>query len=207
MSRILVAFFVIGAGCANAGIISSIIVTGTIAEQFTQWNTPVGDQIPDVWRQLPGPAYAAYASNLLSVNPGDSGTLSLRLDGFGGFAALGNTVYSLLVTHGPDSLGLSCNPAGATCTNAGFNGPVRGFLISNFSMSESDVDLVPAFANGQGPDSAKDFVVTFNYSLAPGSSIPEPATVLLAVAGLVMLKLRDVSTSRKAGIPVKGPAS
>ena len=143
MSRLLVAYFVIGVCCANAGIISSIIITGTIAEQFTQWNTPVVDQIPDVWRQLAGPTYAAYASNLLTVNPGDSATLSLRLDGFGGFAALGNTVYSLLVAHDSDSLGLSCNPAGATCRNVGFNGPKKGFLISNFSMSESNVDLVP----------------------------------------------------------------
>jgi hypothetical protein len=146
-----------------------------------------------VWRQLAGPTYGAYESNPISINAGDTGTFILRLEGFSGFASASlnsATSYGLSVVHGADTLGLTCVVSGTSCSSAASSGPINGLTISNFSMTESTVDLVAAFATsaapGQGPNTGTDLVVSFDYSVA---AVPEPSTMAIAAAGLSVLAL------------------
>ena len=185
MLRKLAATGALITGSLFAGTISSITITNLDGSRPNEWDTPVGAPAADIWVQI-GSTYGAYANNLLTVNPGDSGVLTLRLEGFGGFADLIDPDYSLALVHGPDTLTLACSVSGTSCTSTAAD-TVNGLTISDLNMVESDIDIVAAFATGpppgSGPNSSVDIAVTLNYDFAA----PEPATVFLLVAGLAGL--------------------
>ena len=180
----------------NAAPISDITITGIPSGgSLVQWNTPInGPLVSDVWRVLAGPTYGAYFNNQLNVNAGDSGTLNLRLEGFGGFATLasigGINGYRIDVTRGVDTLSLTCDVQGASCTSAG-SSSMNGFAISQLQMTEDEVNVVGSFADQIAPGSGTnltDIAVSFNYA-ADVTAVPEPATALLLAAGLLSLGL------------------
>lgn len=197
MTRFLLVFCILGAACLNAGSIITITINGTGSGPFTQWDTPVGGPAADVWRELSGPSYVDYASNPLIFNPGDSGLVTLRLEGFGGFSGLSHSTYDLEAFDGLNTLVLSCTVTGATCASVTSTGPIDGLSISNFSMAESSVDQVAAFATspapGGLPNSGTDIAVTFNYNVVSAAGdfagVPEPSTIFFSMAGLGMLTL------------------
>ena len=189
---VLIACMLAGS-CLNAATISTVTITRSDPGSVIQWDTPTGSPMSDVWRELSGRTYGAYAANPLTLNPGDTGTLVLRLEGFNGLPSLGAAGYLLQIVHGPDALQLNCTVSGGSCLASGPNGFANGLTISNFGLVGTEVNQVKAFADvtapGSGPDSAIDLIATFDYSLARVSEVPEPATMLLSAAGLAALAL------------------
>ena len=136
---------------------------------------PGGGGVSDIWR-ITGPTFGPYSANQIDVSIGDSGTLNLQVEGFGGFAALfdygGKTGYQIDVTRGGDTLSLVCTVEATSCHSAD-SSSIHGFTISNFIMSEIEANLVASFANAAAPGTGtniSDIAVRFDYSAT--SAVP-----------------------------------
>lgn len=184
MAKVLIALVLLS--CAlNAGTITSITITGITGQALNIWDTPVGGTYADVWTQSP---LGGYAANQLTVNPSQSGTLNLWIEGFGGIGGpnIGHSQYQLDVVHNGDTLSLVCTVSGGACTTASSSGPLNGFTIGAFNMQNTEVNPVTVFV-GDEWDTGADIAVSFRYSLAGQAPVPEPGSLALAAAGIAAL--------------------
>jgi hypothetical protein len=185
----------------KADIFSNITITGEPSTgPLVQWVTPITPGISNVWRDLGGGSYGAYFDHLLTVNPGDSGTLDLRIAGFGGFAFLdpygSKTGYQIDVVDGSHTLSLDCVVTGHTCSGTGQSSS-NGIKIWNFTMQDlPGTDSVYEFADSTGNapgfgDSGSNIAVSLQYS------VPEPSALLLtALMGAALFGMSGVLRKR-----------
>ena len=140
------------------------------------WGSPEGWELGDYQPPAPGAGEITVQVRAAGVNPADAKHVAAPRDGVDLPVAIGYEISGVVTAVGPD-----------TSDGADFFGMFWSFA-PDLSLIGSPL-IGYGYTNG-GTTSYAYLVASGDYSVAPVNSVPEPATALLVLPALLLLRRR-----------------